>query len=194
MERIGGGTVRRIPLARFAVQGDDGRPICGCGLQPASQQIGKQVMIAIPLADFVQGHDEEIGTLKSEQDHVALFLSGDSVTQGGRKPLQHRGFQQEILDFDRLSLKDFIHQIIENVAIIAGEGLQEPVNVAIVLHRERRKLQSGNPSFGAGVECRDVVGGEGDLHHTLGKVARLFFRKPQIGLANIRHLAACAQS
>ena len=47
--------------------------------QACLQNLGEEVMIAIPLARVIERNDEQIATLESLQRPAAIFLSGDGI-------------------------------------------------------------------------------------------------------------------
>ena len=48
-----------------------------------------------------------------------------------------------------LALQDLFDQVVDDVAVVAGEAGDEAGHVVTTLHRERRQLQRGDPAFGA---------------------------------------------
>ena len=61
---------------------------------------------------------------------VASLLTGCAVAQNGiaqtaRQALEDRGLEQEVLDGGRLLVEDFLHQIVQDEAVTASEGLDK---------------------------------------------------------------------
>ena len=74
-----------------------------CPLHPLAQQIGKEMVIAVPLTPPVQRNDEQIGPLQPFQDgltvvayHILIcfgFARNHCVAQWARQALEDRGLQ-----------------------------------------------------------------------------------------------------
>jgi hypothetical protein len=65
--------------------------------------------------------------------------------------------------------------------MIAGEGLDKSGNIPVALHRKRGELQTGNPAFGAAVQCGNLVRRERQTHHLVEKFGRFGWQKAQVG-------------
>jgi hypothetical protein len=112
--------------------------------QAVAQEVGKEVMIAIPVAPAVKRHQKEIGMFEMGQDflprsrEVRLWISlmaelsfagfrlvclgaHDGVTQGTTQPVQDSGVQQKALDRRRLLLQHFLGEIVKDIVMAAGK-------------------------------------------------------------------------
>ena len=103
--------------------------------QARAQDVGKQVMIAIPLAPVVQRHHEQVGALQTVQRRRAVCLPADGLAQRTAQPLQNRSLQQEAADRFGLALQDLFDQIVDDVAVAAGECLNKTGAIGSPLHR-----------------------------------------------------------
>ena len=101
-------------------------------------------------------------------------------------------------------MQDFFDQVIQDVAVAAGEGGDKARNVAAAPHgrrhlrrvrskRNRRQLQPGDPAFGANFERGEVVGRQSQPHHLIEKRRGFFGRKAQVGRADFDQLITGAQ-
>src|SRR5262249_16819020 len=82
-----------------------------------SHSFSKRSMIAIPLARAVKRLQKEISTLNGLQEDRTLLLTSHSCTEGGTQARQHTGTQQKVLEFFRLHVKHFGHEIASNGAM-----------------------------------------------------------------------------
>ena len=92
-----------------------------------------------------------------------------------------------------LALQDLLDQVVDDVAVVAGEAGDEPGDVVAALHRERGQLQRGDPALGARLQRGDVAGGERQAHRLVEVRRRLVRREPQVGGADLDQLAARPQ-
>ena len=77
--RIGWQIVLLVPLARPLMQD---RYSIGLLLHQAClQNIGEEMVIAIPLALVIERNDEQVATLQGLQHSEAIFLPGDGIAQ-----------------------------------------------------------------------------------------------------------------
>ena len=116
--------------------------------QVRAQHIAKEVVIAIPLAPVVERDQEQIGPVERLEHGLASVLLGDGVAQRAGQPIQHRGLQKEFAHVFRLTLQDLFDQVVDDVAVVTGEALDELRDVVSSLHRERCQLERGDPAFG----------------------------------------------
>ncbi len=50
-------------------------------------------------------------------------------------------------------------QVINNITVVAGKGLNEPGSVTVIPKRQRSKLQPGDPTLSAYPKCYQVIRG-----------------------------------
>ena len=101
--------------------------------------------------------------------------------------------QQEFAHVPRLALQDLFDQVVDDVAVVTGETLDELPDVVAALHRERRQLERGDPAFGPACENGELACREVQCHHVLEVRRGLVGGEPQIGRADLNELAAGAQ-
>ena len=56
-----------------------------------------------------------------------------------------------------LALQHLLGQVVDDVAVVAGEPRDEAGDVVAALHRQRRQLQRGDPALGAVLQRLDVA-------------------------------------
>ena len=55
-----------------------------------------------------------------------------------------------------LALQDLLDQVVDDVAVVAGEAGDEAGDVVAALHRQRRQLEGGDPALGPALQRGDV--------------------------------------
>ena len=103
-----------------------GRHLIGLLLhQVRLQNIGKEVVIAIPLALVIERNDEQVAALQGFQHPFAIFLPGDGIAQRTAQPVENGGLQQEAADTFGLALQNLFDQIVQDKTVAAGESLDK---------------------------------------------------------------------
>ena len=136
-------------------------------LAPLPQQIGEQMVVAVPAPLVVEGDDEQVGPIEVFE---GLLTGGRGVeqhgiTEGAAEPIEDGRPQQEGLHGFGLPLEDFLDQVVEHEVVAAGERRDEARGVLTALQRDRGQLQAGDPALGPGFERGDLVRGEVEVHH-----------------------------
>ena len=127
-----------IPLACPPME--DGNLIGQLRQQMGMQKIGKEVMIAKPVAPIIQRDDKEVAALQSRQGGAAFCLAGDSITERTTQTVKNRSLQEKVTQRFGLTLQDLFDQVIHNVAVVAGEGADEARHILMILHGEGGEL------------------------------------------------------
>ena len=153
------------------------------------QHVGKEVVVAKPVAFIVQRHDKQVAALQGIQQQHAVVLAGDGIAQRATQPVENGGLEQEAPHTFGLALEYLFDEIVHDVAVVAGESLDEPGNVRAPPHRECRQLQTGNPAFGARLQGGDFLRRELQIHHLVEKAGGFGGGKAQIGGTQLGHLA-----
>ena len=163
-------------------------------MQALAQQIGKEMMIAVPAPLVVQRHDEQVGVFDIRQDFFAGTRGREQngITQRAAQALKNRCAQQKSLDAFGLLLQHFFNQVVQHEMVAAGERLDEACGVLMSLQRNCGQLQPDNPAFGAGLQCADVCRREVEGHPPVEKFLRLGGGKAQVGGAQFGQLTAGA--
>ena len=89
----------------------------------------------------------------------------------------------------RLTLQDLPDQVVDDVAVVAGEAGDEAGDVGSSLHRQRRQLERGDPSFGASLQSGDVGARQLQSHHLVEIARGLVEREAQISGPDLDELA-----
>src|SRR5215213_3643646 len=145
-----------------------------------TENFGKEVMVTIPPAPVIQRNDKEVATLQSFQHNSGVLPVGDGISQRAAQPLENRGLEQELPDTFGLALQDLFNQIVQDVAVVSSESLDEPGKVLPAPHRERRQLQADDPAFRTGFQGADLFFCEVEAHHPLKEIGGFGEGKTQI--------------
>jgi hypothetical protein len=156
--------------------------------QARSQDVGEQVVVAVPVPAVVQRNEEQVRPLQRLQHGLPVFVAGQGVAQGAVHPAQDRCLQQEAPDVVRLSLEHLTDEVVDDVAVVTGEAGDELGRVLPTLHRQRRQLQSGDPAFGPPVERRNVLLRQIEAHHAVEVRGGLLRCEPKIGGTDLEEL------
>ena len=111
------------PGCRTPVGGRRGRRIGA--EQLVSQQLPEQVVVAVPLASVVERDQERVRPLDVSQHRRRARSVDHLVAQRGAEPVQDRRCQHEGAGLCGLAGKNLSGQIVDDVAVISGEGVDE---------------------------------------------------------------------
>ena len=132
---------------------------------------------------------------RSSATSVALppSPSGDGVAQRAGEPFEDRGLEQEVADVGGLAGEHLLGEVVDDVAVVAGETGDERAGVLAALHRQRGQLQRGDPAFGACLERGDVALAQPQTHRAVEVGRGLLGGEAQVGGADLDQLTACPQ-
>src|SRR5512143_3382028 len=127
------------------------------------QQICEQMVVSVPLFVIVKRHEKEIALLQVFENFLRAFTRLSPVqahkgaAQGTVELLQDGGFQEEGLDVSRLSLQHLLHEVVQYIAVAAGEVPNKLGGILMSLEREGCHLQSNHPAFRASLEGLNIL-------------------------------------
>jgi hypothetical protein len=90
--------------------------------------------------------------------------------------------------------QNLFDQILCHIDMAAGEGFDKLSDIAASLHRDRGKLQAGDPTFGAGFKSGHILSGKIQAHDLIEKCGCLFCCEAQIHRADFDQLIARAKT
>ena len=90
------------------------------GLQTGAEQVGEQVVVAPPAADFIKRYQEQPGLLDLLQQCLAPGAAGHRVAERTGQSFQHRGFQQEGAHLLGLALEYLLGQVVQRASASGG--------------------------------------------------------------------------
>ena len=192
-DRLIGQPVLLMPGGRVPVQ--PRRP-ARLLLQAGAEQIGEQAVVTPPAAHRIERQQEQAGLLDLLQQGLAARAAGDGVAQLAAEPLQHRRLQQERLQLLGLALQYFLAQVVQDIAVTAGERGHEGGRVGLAAQGQGRELQPGRPSLGSLGQRGHSRIGQGRARppgHLPQQRAGLARREPQVGGPQLGQLPAGPQ-
>ena len=162
-------------------------------MEAGLQQVGKEMMIAIPAAIVVQGHDKEVAPLQPLEHLLAVRTAGDGVAERAGEPGEDCGLEQEGLDLLRLAAKHLLDQEVQDEAVGAREGPNEGIHILPAPHGEGCHLQAGDPALSPLVERRHLLGRKDEPHRVTEEGGRFVRREPEFVGADLDHLPPRSQ-
>jgi len=100
--------------------------------QPVTEEVGEEVVVAIPLPRAVERYDEQVALLQGQQRCSTIGTPSDGIAQGGRQAIEYGGLQQEVLNAGRLTLDDLFHEVVQDIAIAAGERFKQDLHIVAI--------------------------------------------------------------
>jgi hypothetical protein len=159
-------------------------------LQADAEQVGEQVMVAPPAPHLVQRHQEQASALGLLQQLLTVGPAGDRGTQRPRQALQDRGLQQEPPQVLRLAVQHLLGQVVQHIAVAAGERLHKGADVVLAPQRQGGQLQPGGPAFGPVRQRRHGRLGQLGLHRRPEQRGGFLGGEAQVRLAQLDELPA----
>jgi hypothetical protein len=124
-------------------------------LQPSAEQIGEQVMEAVPAALLVQRDQEQVGALDPLQDVLAIGISSDRAAERAAESLEDGASEQKRPYPLRLTLEHLLAQVVEDVAMGPRERTKEGVGIRSFAQGERGQLQAHRPPLRPALQGRE---------------------------------------
>ena len=187
LDGVVGETVLLEPVGGARVQ--DGRDVGLLGEQAGAQHVAEQLVVAEPLPPVVEGDEEEVVALEGAQHRGRVTTVEDGVAQRPAEPVEHRGVQQELAHRGRLVGEHLLDEVVDDVAVVAGEPGDERRDVRAALQRDGGELQGRDPPLGAVLEGLDLRGGERPGCGCVEVVRGLAGGEPEVGRPHLDQLA-----
>jgi hypothetical protein len=125
-----------------------GRHHCLTG-RPGAQQVGKQVVITIPVTVFVQRYQEYLMREQKTQDLGTVMRLANGVAQFAAKTLLRRCVIQKCLHLGGQAIDDFFEQVIANQPFPTVQGLGQRAFGAGFGSRQQPETQASDPALAA---------------------------------------------
>ena len=135
--------------------------------QLQAQQLGEQVVVAVPVAVVVEGDQEQVGLLQLGQQLGRPLGLQHRVAQRPRQPLQDRGADHEAAQRLGLAGQDLGAQVVDDVAVAGLEAGDERARVGLAPQRQPGQVQPGRPALGPLPQPLGLVGGQLQAHRLL---------------------------
>ncbi|KPZ00620.1 Uncharacterized protein ALO43_05488 [Pseudomonas tremae] len=133
------------PAAGIQVQTSGLRACC----LSRAQKIGKQVVIAKPVALLVQRHEKHLMRLQVAQYFAAVMGVPRRIAQLGAKTLQTGSVVQKSLNIGWQAVDHFFKQVLANQYLTATQRLRQGAFVVSFGSCQQPESQTGHPAFAA---------------------------------------------
>ena len=184
--------VALVPVARPPVQhGYDSRLLVE---NTDGEDVGEQVVVAVPLATVVERDDEQVRSLQRLEHRLARRLARDGIAERSRETTEDRRVQQETADLRRLAVEHLVGEVVDDEAIVACEVGDERGDVVTALQRQGGELQRGDPSFGADLQCLHLGFGQREVHHAVQVRDGFVDREAEVCGADLEQFTACTEA
>ena len=181
-----------VPGAGPAVQpGDTVRVL---DEQVGAQDVGEEVVVAVPLPTVVQGHHEQVAALQQLEHACALPVVSVTASHSGPVSCSRTAVsRRNLADVGGLAVEHLLDEVVDDVPVVPGEAGDEQRRVVTAAQRERGQLERGDPALGAGPERGDVgrVQVEPGGRREVG--GRLLLGEPEVGRTHLGQLSAGTQ-
>ena len=157
------------------------------------QQVGEQLVVAVPAAHLVQRGQEQIGPLDGLKQPLPAGAAGDRIAQRAAQTVQHRRLQQEGPHLLGLAVQHLLGQVIQHIAVAARKRLHKASDIRPPAQRQHRQLQPSHPPLRAGNKRRDSIGGQARPGRLAEQGSSLLQGEAQVGGAHLGQLAAGTQ-
>ena len=191
LDSLVGEIVLVVPRGRRAVDGDG--TLRALGREPGPQQVGEQVVVPPPAPDVVERDEEQVRPLDLLERRLAVGPAGDGVAQLPAQPIEDRGLQQERPKVVGLAIEHLLGEVVQHVAVAAGERRDELVDRGAFTEGQRRELEPGGRALGPLGEGAGGIERRGRPHRLPEQLDRLAQREPQVCRADLRQTAARAE-
>ena len=118
------------------------------GRKLVAEELAEEVVVAIPLALRVERDEEEVRALELAQHQHRAGPGGHGVAEWGTEALEHGRLEQEAPHVLGKAGEYLCAQVVDNVPVVAREGLDELVCVLASPKGQRREVETSRPSFG----------------------------------------------
>src|SRR4029453_18877680 len=84
-------------------------------LQASEEQVGEEMVVAVPVALLVERHQEQVGSFQGVQHLLAIAAAGEHIAKWAAESLENRGLEQEASHLVRLLLEHLLGQVVKDV-------------------------------------------------------------------------------
>ena len=89
------------------------------------EKLGEEMVVAVPLAPVVEGHQEQIRCLDLAQDLRRAVGLGHRIAKRSVEPVEKRCDQQELAQLVGLPTQHLCREVVDQVSVVSGEVLDE---------------------------------------------------------------------
>jgi hypothetical protein len=131
-------------------------------LELVAQQLVQEVVVAIPLASSIEGHDEAVRALECIEHVRRLRRLQDGVAQSATHAMQDRGAFEELRLGRRQPGQELEAEVLRHEPVVAREARRVRRVRRAGQHRQSREVQAGRPTLGSLGQLGELVRVERD--------------------------------
>ena len=183
-------TLLEMPLRRAGMQFGD--PVAFGVTQLRAEQLGEQVVVAVPGRLRVDPVDEEVVGDEALGDVRTVGAAGHRVGEVGREALGDRRGEEEVPNVLGLPPQHLCEQVLGRRPAVEGERLEHTRIRADAVVREHEQPQPGGPALRPDEQRRERLRVDFE-REAVEKLARLVGRERKVARTQLRQFAARAQ-
>ena len=147
----------REPLGAARAVQPGGLALGAAASQLDPEQLGKQAVVAVPLASLVERRDEDIGPLDLRESGGGIRPIDQRVGKGPTDGVHDGRREHEVEGLRVERIEDLLHEVVEDVAVRGPERLDECAAVRSRAHRQIGEIKPRRPALGPLMEHLDRV-------------------------------------
>jgi hypothetical protein len=167
---------------------------CGLPVGLLSQGVGEQRVVAVPLTARVERHEQLAALLERVHDPGGVLAAAHGVAQWRGEALEDRRLRHERTRLGIEARQHLAGEIVDDVAVVARERVDERARVAGGAQRQRREVHRRRPSLGALPQALGVRVAERGSQRAGEEHTCFLFSEAQVGGAQLAELVARAQA
>ena len=162
------------------------------GLELAPQDVREEMVVPVFGPGRVEGDEEEVRALDLGEHRGGVGALEHDVAEGRRQSLEHRRVHHEVSDAGICRSQDIAGEVVEDVARVTRELMDEAPRVRLLLEDDRGQTESREPALGPLGELPDVTGREPNVGLSKERVG-LGGRDAEIPCSELRQVAVGAE-
>src|SRR5215211_4545599 len=175
------------PHARPFAQG--GHQVGLAAPELVEQQLGEEMVVAVPLSLLVQRNHEQVGVSELAQESARTLPTRDRIAQRASHRPQYRSLEQKLPHLLGEVRQNLLSQEGDDVAVAAAERLDEGMLVLLVLQGEGGEVDPRRPPFGTLEQHREVIGADAKPHLLVQQAIGFILGEGELLGADLVHLS-----
>ena len=152
------------------------------------QELAEKVVVAVPLATPVEGHDKAVGLCERLEHRRRPRRPEHGVAESAAHALQDRRVLEELRLGFRQPGQKLVVEVLGHEAVAAGKPVGTHRGCRPCLHRQRRQVQAGRPALRVLGQLGELAVVELDARG-LEEHPRLLLVQPEVCQADLGHRA-----
>src|SRR5215216_2956783 len=153
------------------------------------QQLGEEMVVAVPLSLLVQRNHEQVGVGEFTQESARTLPTRDCIAQRASHRPQYRGLQQKLPYILGESSQNLLSQEGDDVAVAAAKRLDEGMLVLLVLQGEGGEVDPRRPPFRTLEQHREVIGADAKPDLLVQQAVGFILQEGELLGADLVHLS-----